>query len=565
MSALPLDEGEEETHDSEPDAELKPYAGRWIARLGGRIVAQGGTSDQALQSAKASRFREQPEVTYVPISPPIPFQDILDAILEVVPEDLPVYLVGGAVRDLLLGKDIHDLDFALPAASLETSRRTANRLQAAYFPLDKERETGRVILKDADGSKKVLDFAVFRGKDLEGDLRARDFTINAMAMDLRQFLALLDPLGGAADLHAKLLKACTPTSLEDDPVRVLRAIRLAAAYSLHIQPETRIQMHQTADMLNGVAPERKRDELFRILEGPQPATCLRALEIIGALPGMLPEILALRGLPKSPPHISDAWTHTLDVLARLESVLSVLADGFNPEAASNLYTGELSLRLGKFRQQIKEYLAIELSEGRCLRGLLFFAALYHDTGKPSTQQTELSGRIRFFDHDQVGAKIISHRSHELHLSNPEIDWLSCAVRNHMRPILLAQIESGISRKAIYRFFRATGEAGVGVCLLSLADTWATYGPGLPQDIWQKLVDTVRTLLEAWWENPQESVHPPVWVNGHDLIAILGMEPGPQLGEMLEKIREAQATGLVQDREQALAYARTLAEEQQSSG
>jgi putative nucleotidyltransferase with HDIG domain len=574
MSASPPEAGEEipqspepdeTTSHPEPETELKPYAGRWVARLGGRIVGQGGTPDQALRSAKASRFREQPDVAYVPIYPRVPFQDLLNEILEIVPADLPIYLVGGAVRDVLLGKDVHDLDFALPSASLETARRLANRLQAAYFPLDKERETGRVIRIDSYGKKMILDFALFRGQDLEADLRARDFTINAMALDLRHSLALLDPLGGAADLHAKLLKACSSTSLEDDPVRVLRAIRLAAAYNLHIQPETRKKMRQATDLLSGVTAERKRDEFFRILEGPQPATCLRALEMIGALPGITPEILNLRGLTQSPPHISDAWTHTLDVLAHLDSVLSILAEVYYPEAASNLYAGELSLRLGRYRQQITEYLAIELSEGRNLRGLLFLAALYHDAGKPATQQSEPSGRIRFFDHDQVGARIISQRGSELHLSNPEIDWLNQVVRNHMRPILLAKLEGGLSRKAIYRFFRTTGETGVGVCLLSLADTWATYGPGLPQEIWQKQVDSVRELLEAWWENPQESVHPPVLVNGHDLITLFGLEPGPRLGEILEKIREAQATGLVQSREQALDYARILSESQQPSG
>lgn len=545
--------------------ELSPYAGRWIARVGRRIVGQGGTPEQALHSARASRFREQPEVSYVPISSQIPFRNLLDEILKILPRDLPLYLVGGAVRDLLLEKVVHDLDFALPFAALETARRVADHLHAAYYPLDKERGTGRVIWRDQAGQKMLLDFALFRGEDLEADLRARDFTINAMALDLRQNMALLDPLGGAADLHAKLLKACAPSSMEDDPVRILRAVRLAAEYHLHIQKETRQKMRQASDLLAGVTSERKRDELFRILEGPQPATCLRALEMIGALPGVLPEILALRDLPQSPPHVLDAWRHTLDVLARLEMVLSALAEVYYPDAASNLYTGELSLRLGRYRQQITQYLATELSEGRNLRGLLFLAALYHDVGKPVTAQTDAAGRIRFLNHDQVGANIISQRGRGLHLSRPEIDWLSQVVRNHMRPILLAKIESGLSRKAIYRFFRATGTTGVGTILLSLADSWATYGAELSQDVWRKQVDTARALLEAWWENPQEIVQPPAWINGRDLITNLGLQSGPELGELLEKVREAQAMGLIRNREQALDYARSLLANQDSAG
>lgn len=543
--------------------EVKPYAGRWIARVGGRIVGQGGTPEQALVSARVSRFRELPEVSYVPIAPQIPFQNLLDEILKVVPQNLPIYLVGGAVRDLLLEKIVHDIDFALPAASLDTARRVADRLGAAYYPLDKERETGRVIWRDPAGNKIYLDFAIFRGKDLEADLRARDFTINAMALDLRQGMALLDPLGGAADLHAKLLKACAPTSMEDDPVRILRAVRLAAEYRLHIQKETRQKMREATNLLTGVTPERKRDELFRILEGPQPATCLRTLDLIGALPGVLPEMMALRDLPQSPPHVLDAWRHTLDVLARLEMVLSALAEVFYPEAASNLYTGELSLRLGRYRQQITEYLATELSEGRSLRGLLFMAALYHDVGKSLTAQTDAAGRIRFLNHDQVGANMVSQRGRALRLSRPEIDWLSQVVRNHMRPILLAKIESGLSRRAIYRFFRATGTTGVGIILLSLADSWATYGADISQDEWRKQVDTVRALLEAWWENPEETVRPPAWINGHDIISTLGLQPGPEVGELLEKIREAQAMGLIRNRQQALDYAHAILADQET--
>ncbi len=572
MTNLPPDAGDDLPHTPElqensgsPDTknELEPYAGRWIARVGGRIVGQGGTPEQALHSARASRFREQPEVSYVSINPQIPFQNLLDEILKVLPHDLPLYLVGGAVRDLLLEKDVHDLDFALPVASLETARRVADHLHAAYYPLDKERETGRVIWRDQTGQKMLLDFALFRGDDLEADLRARDFTINAMALDLRQNMALLDPLGGAADLHAKLLKACTPSSMEDDPVRVLRAVRLAAEYHLHIQKETRLIMRQASGLLEGVTAERKRDELFRILEGPQPATCLRALDLIGALPGVLPEILALRDLPQSPPHVLDAWRHTLDVLARLEMVLSALAEVFYPEAASNLYTGELSLRLGRYRRQITEYLTTELSEGRNLRGLLFLAALYHDVGKSVTAQTDAAGRIRFLNHDQVGANIISQRGRGLHLSRPEIDWLSQVVRNHMRPILLAKIDSGLSRKAIYRFFRATGTTGVGIILLSLADSWATYGAELSQDVWRKQVDTARALLEAWWENLQEVVQPPAYINGHDLISSLGLQSGPEVGELLEQVREAQAMGLIRNRAQALDYARSLLANQEA--
>ncbi len=163
---------------------------------------------------------------------------------------------------------------------------------------------------------------------------------------------------------------------------------------------------------------------------------------------------------------------------------------------------------GATGSRFSAHLAETPNPDRSLRALLLLAALYHDIGKPASRQVEADGRIRFFDHDQLGAQLAGQRGARLHLSNSEIERLTTIVRHHMRPLLLAQSGDTPSRRAIYRFFRATGAAGVDICLLSLADTLATYGPGLPQDVWVRQLDTVRTLLEAWWEQAEEKVTPP---------------------------------------------------------
>ena len=187
--------------------------------------------------------------------------------------------------------------------------------------------------------------------------------------------------------------------------------------------------------------------------------------------------------------------------------------------------------------------------------MLFLAALYHDVAKPDTRQLDDQGRYRFFDHDQIGAGVVERRAAALNLSNEEIARLGTIVRQHMRPMLLAQAEQPPTRRAIYRFFRDSGEAGVDICLLSMADVLATYGQGLPQAVWERHLDTVRQLLEAWWEHPAESVSPPALLNGHDLMEALELKPGKQVGVLLEMIREAQAAGQVNDREAALELAR----------
>jgi tRNA nucleotidyltransferase/poly(A) polymerase len=447
------------------------------------------------------------------------------------------------------------MDFVLPSDALAAGRRVADALKAAYYPLDETRQTARVVIIAPDGTRDVLDFAVMRAPDLEGDLRLRDFTVNAIAIDLRQPQALLDPLGGAADLLARQLRACSPTAFTEDPVRILRGVRLAAEFNFRIQRPTLKEMRQAVGELDRVSPERKRDELFRILEGPQPASALHALEMIGALDPVLPEMRLLKGLRQPPPHVSDAWTHTLEVLRNLSTLLKVLARTYDPDAAASLWMGVVSLRLGRYREQLAAHLNSSPNPLRSLRGLLFMAALYHDAAKPQTQQVDESGRLRFFNHDVAGADLLAARAHALHLSNDEIGRLRDIVRNHMRPIFLANTGETPSPRAIYRFFRDTGEAGVDICLLSMADVLATYGSSLPADVWERHLDVVRLLLEAWCDYPTQRIRPPDLLKGHDLINELGLKPGVQIGELLEFIREAQIAGQVTDREGALALAR----------
>ena len=539
---------------------LAPYAGRWVALLGRTIIGQGGTPQQALRAAKAARPKENPVVVFVTAPKQLAFSEILERVAAALPGDLPVYLVGGAVRDAMLGKSVHDLDFVLPGEVMKHARRVADKLGAAFFPLDEERDAARLILVDQTGQRRSLDFASYRGRDLEGDLRARDFTINAMAVDIRSDQALHDPLGGASDLRDKLLRACSPQALADDPIRILRAIRLAASLNFHILPETRSLMRKAIGGLSKTSAERSRDELFRIFSGPQPSTSIRALDLIGALAYILPELTKLKGVEQSPPHIYDVWEHTLGVMRQLENVLQVLQKDYDQEAAANLTMGLVVMRLGRYRGQLETHFQASINPDRTPRGLLFLAALYHDIAKPRTRQVEEGGRIRFLRHDQVGEGMVAERARSLRLSNTETARMRKIVRHHLRPILLAQNQVSLTRRAIYRFFRDTGPAGVDVCLLSLADVLATHGPGITPDVWTKHLDVVRGLLEAWWENPQESVSPPEIVNGYELMNHLQIQPGPVVGRLLEAIREHQATGNIETKDSALSLAEGLLQE-----
>jgi tRNA nucleotidyltransferase/poly(A) polymerase len=532
-----------------------PYAGRWVARVRGRIVAQGGTPEQALQAAQASRHKEKPEILYMPL--PFSYPPLIDRVRDVLPDE-EIYLVGGAVRDMLLSRSSPDLDFAVPSRGMALARRAANALQADYMTLDHERDTGRVIVTGPDGTRTYLDFATYRGNSLEEDLRARDFTMNAIAFDLHG-QTLLDPLNGGSDLRARLIRACSPTSFSDDPVRILRAVRQAAAFGFKIESDTRQSMKQAASLLPRVSVERQRDELFKILEGPRPDASIRALEMLGVLPYLLPELPALKGVEQPSPHVYDVWEHTLSVLAYLESILAALAADYDANDTNDLFTGLLTLRIGRFREQFTGHFADSLNMDRSARAALFFAALYHDAQKPATKSLDDSMRIRFFDHDVKGAQAVEERGREFNLSNDEIARIRTIIQHHMRfhffTNRLAENQQEPSRKAIYRFFRDTGKAGIDLVLLGLADLRGSRGQTLTQETWAAALDVARILLENYWERPQETVAPPRLLDGNELMSELGLRPGPLVGQLLEAIREGQATGKVQNRDQAIEHAR----------
>ncbi len=533
--------------------DLRPYAGRWVAVIRGRVVGQGGTPDQAIQAAKMMRHKETPEVMSIPTQNPLAFSPLLDQVRAALPPDIKAYLVGGAVRDAMLGRPIHDYDFVLAKNSLKVARQVAKQMGAAYFPLDLDRQTARLIFTDDQNVRHVLDFATIQGVDLESDLQARDFTINALAVDITEPQKLLDPLGGGPDLLNKLIRVCSPQSIINDPVRLLRAIRLAAGYGFRIQPETRTAMGAAVSKLSDVSPERLRDELFRILAGPQQHTSLRALDMLGVLPYVLPELEALKNVAQSPPHVKDVWGHTLDTVRHLAALLDVLGPRHNQEASANLVLGLAVMRLGRYRQQIHDHYQNEMVPDRNLIPLLFLGALYHDIAKPHVTQEDVNGRIRFIDHDQQGGDFVVQRGQKLRLSNTEIDRLKIMVQQHMRPTHLARENRAPRPRAVYRFFRATGATGIEVCLLSLADLLATYGNTLPPARWAQQLEVVRTLMAGWWEQPEKQVRPPTLVTGHDLISEFDLTPGPQIGELLEIVREGQVMGEVNTKTQALEF------------
>lgn len=536
---------------------LKPYRGRWVALIRGQVVGVGLTAEEARAAAQLARAKERCEVFFVTDSITLAWPTELTALLALFPPATRnhLWLVGGVVRDVLLNRRLHDIDFVVQGDALALARAVANQLQAAFYPLDAERGVGRVIVTQPEG-RLTLDFAALRGDTLEADLRARDFTVNAMAATVTAPEVLIDPLEGYNDLRTRTLRACSDSALASDPVRGIRAVRLAAQLDFKIEKATRSAVRAQAQALKHVSAERRRDEFIRCLAGPRPATALRALDLLGLLDACLPELLTLKGVTQSAPHTYDVWDHTLMVVARLAEVIALLGPVHDVDAASDLTLGLISVRLGRYRHQLTAHLNRFLSGDRPVRWALMLAALLHDVGKPATRTVEEAGRIRFFKHDDIGHKLAERRLERLRFSTDEVKRVGVIVAHHMRPLMLAE-EPALSRRAIYRFFRATGEAGVDIVLHALADYLGTYGDHPPpQEKWAHFLEVCARLLEAYFELPNELVRPPALITGDDLIAQFGLESGPRLGHLLEAVREAQAMGEVTDRAAALALIQT---------
>lgn len=533
---------------------LDPYAGRWVALVQGQVIGVGASADEARASAQLSQPKARPQIVFVPEPFDYELPELIDDIRRQVPQPDRVWMVGGAVRDVMLGRRLHDVDFAVDGNGLAVARVVADALRGAFYPLDAERGVGRIVLA-REGENLTLDFARLRGPDIYADLVGRDFTINAIAVPLAAPETCLDPLRGTMDLRARIVRMCSPTALADDPIRGVRAVRLAAQLGFKIDKDTRAAIRSQANALVHVSPERQRDEFIRCLGGPQPAAAVRALDALGLLPHLIPELQPLKGLAQSPPHTLDAWEHTLAVVTRLEDVIHVLGPVHDVDAASDLILGLVSVQLGRYRLPLSEHLQQPLAGDRPVRWTLMLAALLHDAAKPQTRSVDPDGRIRFLGHEGLSAELVVGVMTRLRFSNEEIKRAQTIVANHMRPRQLTR-EGTPSARAIYRFFRDTGAAGVDIILLSLADYLGKFGSGPPpQDEWAHHLAGCARMLQAYYEKRETAVAPPALITGDDLMRELGLAPGPLLGQLLEAVREAQAAGEIADRESALNFVR----------
>lgn len=446
-----------------------------------------------------------------------------------------VWIVGGAVRDAALGEEVSDLDLAVAGDPGRVARAIAAELGEHAFELSVEFGTWRVVAKDQGWQ---VDATVLRGEGIDVDLAARDFTVGAVAVPLTGGEPI-DPFGGLADLERGVLRVVGESSFGEDPLRLLRAARLAAGLGLEIDPATVSLARAASSHAADPAGERQLAELRQLLGGPDPLRGLALLDELGLTAVVLPELENLRAVEQGPNHHLDVHGHTLAVL---EHALEVEAD-------LDRFAGD---RAAEVAALLAEPLADEMTRGTALR----FGALFHDIGKPATR-AERDGFVGFKGHDRVGAEIVGEICGRLRTSRRLTQYLRGLTLHHLRLGFLIP-EAPLPPRRVHEYLRATEPVGVDVTLLTVADRLSARGAGplARPEMVEAHLELARQMIAAALDWRRDGPPRPL-LRGDELASELGIEQGPELGELLSELEAARYAGEVHDRAGALKHARQV--------
>jgi putative nucleotidyltransferase with HDIG domain len=446
-----------------------------------------------------------------------------------------VWIVGGAVRDAALGRDVIDLDLALAGDPAVAAKAVAREGGGHSFELSAEFATWRAVA--TDGSWQI-DLTALRGETIGADLAERDFTIGAVAMPLGGGEPI-DPHGGLSDLDQRILRVVGERSFAADPLRLLRAARLAAALALEIDAGTAALARSEAPRAAEAAGERQLVELRRLLGGPDPLRGLRLLDELGLTAVILPELEDLRGVEQGPNHHLDVYGHTIAVLERTLEV----------EADLGRFGGE---RAAELEALLGEPLADEISRGTALR----FGALLHDIGKPATR-SERDGFVTFVGHDRDGVEIVGKLCRRLRASRGLTRHLQDLTLHHLRLGFLVH-EAPLPPRRIHEYLRATDPVAADVTLLTIADRLSARGSGpfATEEAIEAHLILARQMLAAALDWRREGPPRPL-VRGDELAIELKIPQGPEVGELLAELEAAQYAGEISTWAEAVELARRL--------
>lgn len=473
---------------------------------------------------------------------------ILEKVYRLASEDrLKIYITGGYLRSLLLNLPVEgiDVDLLVIDGSVVTfARKTAEILQGTMVELDRRNGIYRVVIKQEKRNSSILDFTSPKGRDLMEDLKKRDFTVNSLAMELGDYLKtpsggqkyIIDVNGGIQDLRERKMRVISEEAFKDDPLRLIRGIRLCAALDFHLEERTLGWMYSFRESLKEISGERVRDELWKIIDMKDSFSWITFMEErLGFLSVLFPEVGRMKATEQNFYHGENVWIHCLRTFKSIESNIE-----------SPPFPLEMALK-------IKEHLGQELVSSRKRKHLLKFFALFHDVGKIKTKKVLESGRIVFHRHEVEGIPYLENYSERLKLSSRERRILSNLTRQHMHPLFL-QVAKKVSPRAFYKLFKKCGEETVEVLMHSLSDfTAKREAKENFQEIKPYRAFIEETFKKYFYEG-ETFVTPPDIISGDEIMEYLDLHPSPGVGYILAKIKEAQVEGKVKTRKEAINLA-----------
>lgn len=448
-----------------------------------------------------------------------------------------LYLVGGGVRDLALREEPKDIDIVCRGAR-EFAYNLAGEKNASIVSMEKKPRESCYRVVGRDNCNNFIDIAEMRGETIQDDLQARDFTINAIAVEIKNggtLGATIDPLKGMEDINRKIIRLTNNKAIISDPLRILRALRFAAALNFSVEQATLDELKANAGLLTKVSVERIMSELLLILKTSGSSSFFRQMDQMGILEVILPEIKPMKGCAQNGFHHKDVWEHSLLTMENCEHIINKPADFFGAQ---------------------EEEVISNLTDGNRLP-LLKLAALLHDIGKPLTRTLNPdTERIIFYRHDEEGARLVTLLAERLKLSNTDKELLTLLVAEHLHVISLAKVT--VRPSTIMKWFRKMKDDSISEIILSIADVKGSLGVDSSEEFRDYYINWAMSMVIRYYKGIKFRLERQGFITGRDLIA-LGIGPGPQLGRMLDNIRNAQDTGEINSTEDAIAMVKTLKE------
>ena len=451
-----------------------------------------------------------------------------------------IWVVGGFIRSTILNHPVDDLDFIIQGNALACARHVADKLNADYFTLDAKRGVGRVLLRDE--ARTVIDISRLHPNGIEADMLARDFTINAIAMRCQNLEQIIDPTRGLEHIYKKQLCMVSEHSFADDPIRLIRAIRIAVQTDFIIKRNTRTAIRKHVEKLSQVSTERVRDEFMRCLASKSPVQAIHLLSHLNMMGYILVD------------WDNNSVEQALSKLRALQSLVAIILPRKTPDAACEYTLGLFASTVGQFRPELEKYLSETVSDksNRRQRYQLMYVAILLRSLSLSSERKKLVNLLKLSKSEcaMISAMIIIEALPER---------LSIAEDSLLRRHKSTQPDSLSSSKAraIHTYFRKNSTVAIEMGLLALAEIISKYGPQIPHELWERKLAAMFALLDGYFDRYDQLIRPKDIINGNDLIQEVGYKPGQEIGAILQQITEAQAAGEVRDRDAALAMARKL--------